>query len=165
MRRHVLIAFTLCSFAGCAGTRSILPSVGNAESTTTITDSVPITKVVCLWEPGAGRVPEGPSRGVLGQLMFFSGSDRSPQEVRGTVTIYMFDNHGSTEQQSKPVLKLVLTPQELAAVHSESILGHAYNIPVPYPKKHRLETTCTMRVKYTSPSGNVAYSDHGECHP
>lgn len=165
MRRSLpIVIATLVSLSGCSSSREVFPSlnlVERAKPTSKARDEKPITKIVCLWEPGVGRIPNGPTRGVLGQVLFFSGSDRKPQKVAGGAVVYLFDDHGSPEEQSTPVLKLVLTPKELEAVGTETVLGTAYQIPVPYPEKHRLETNCTMKVKYTSPSGQVTYSDLG----
>lgn len=153
----VLLSVIFLGSVGCSASRG-LATVLAPKAADNAPPSPRISKVVCLWEPGVGKIPNGPKQGVLGQVLFFTPGTSSPSKVDGDVTVYLFDDHGTAEQQAQPVHKLVLTAEDLEAVHAETAIGHSYHIPVPYPKNHGMETTCTMRVKYTSPSGETTYS-------
>ncbi len=150
-------SLALLAFVGCSASRELTSAM--ASATRKEHKSPKVSRVVCLWEPAVGKIPNGPKRGIIGQVLFFEGRDTAPVKVDGEVVIYVFDDHGSIEDQSKPIHKLALSPEELKAVHAETAVGHSYHIPVPYPKDHGLTTTCTMRVKHTSVDGHVSYSD------
>jgi hypothetical protein len=154
----ILLSVAFLGSVGCTASRGLTAAL--APKATVDTAPLPsVTKIVCLWEPGVGKVPNGPRRGVLGQVLFFTAGDSASSKVDGTVTVYLFDDHGTVAEQTQPVHKMVLSSQDLEAVYAETAVGHSYHIPVPYPKNHGMETTCTMRVKYTSPAGEVTYSD------
>lgn len=156
----LLAGGALLGGAGCATSGELMTAITPGQVKTKVSDSPRVSRIVCLWEPGSGNLPNGPKRGVLGQILFFHNKDDAPIEVDGKVTVYLFDNHGTIEEQTKPVQKLVLTSKDLQATHVDAAIGHSYHIPVPYVRDNDgLASTCTMRVKYTSPEGRVVYSD------
>lgn len=154
----LLLSTALLALAGCSASRELVTAIAPAHATAA-PESPRVSKIVCLWEPGSGSLPNGPKRGVLGQILFFENADDLPVEVDGKLTVYLFDDRGTIEEQTKPVQKLVLSPEELQATHVEASIGHSYHIPVPYLNAEGLAATCTMRVKYTAPNGETVYSD------
>lgn len=151
-----LAALVLLGPVGCTASRELVSAL---DPTPSVAKTPRISKIVCLWEEGVGKVPNGPTRGVLGQILFLDATGDSTTKVDGQLTIYMFDNRGTIEEQTKPIRKLTLSAEDLAATYLETSVGHSYNVPVAYPRKDRLAVTCTMRVKYVAPTGEVAYSD------
>lgn len=154
----VLVSVALLGGTGCSTTRDLVTAMSPVQLSRA-SDAPRVTKVMCLWESGIGKLPNGPKRGILGQVLFLEGTSDVPVEVDGSVTVYLFDDQGTPEQQAKPIQKLVLTPEELQATHMETSVGHSYHIPVPYLRNHDLAATCALRVKYTSPNGDTTYSD------
>src|SRR5579864_3698457 len=70
----------------------------------------PVAQIVGIWEPAMGIGHENkPCRGFAGQVLFFTkGSDR-PVKVDGDIRIYVFDDHGTPDEQAQPIYEWNLT--------------------------------------------------------
>lgn len=119
----------------------------------------PAIRVVCLWEPAEGRDPKGvPCQGFAGQILFLN-SKSLPVTVEGQVRIYLFDNQGSSEDQSKPVHQFDFDSGSWAQHYSYGTLGPAYNVFIPYTRRNISEATCDLRLRLTPDAGPVVFSD------
>ena len=96
----------------------------------------PVTKVVATWGPGVsdGNNGEQPMRGFAGRVFFYDQDMTRPIKVDGTVVVYIFDEEGRAEDDSKPDEGIVFDDKTLNSrgVYVKSKIGHAYNLWVPF---------------------------------
>lgn len=119
----------------------------------------PVIEVLCLWEAGEGTGLDGlPSRGFVGQLMFFTKHESRPVEIDGNVTIHMFDDTGTPEEQAKPFHNFSFDSEAFSQFLTETNVGAAYQFFLPYTRKGSHRATVSLRVKYTPNVGNPAFS-------
>ncbi|MCA9080775.1 MAG: hypothetical protein KDA58_09465 [Planctomycetaceae bacterium] len=114
----------------------------------------PVVEVICLWEPAEGQGLDGlPSRGFAGQLLFFAHGHDEPVKVDGKVTLYVFDDQGSVEDQSRPLHEFNFEGAVWNTYLRESSMGAAYQLFIPYTRPGTKHAECSLRVKYTPPGG------------
>ncbi|MDB5348215.1 MAG: hypothetical protein JWP89_6592 [Schlesneria sp.] len=111
----------------------------------------PAIKIVCLWEPAEGRDPKGmPCQGFAGQILFLTGKSL-PVSVEGDVKVYLFDDHGTSEEQGKPLHEFNFDSEAWAQHYSYGSLGPCYNVFIPYMRKGASDATCALRLRLTPP--------------
>lgn len=146
----------LIAASGC----STIPFAGkflHNNSVTMATPENPVTRMVCLWEPSEGRNLQGmPSRGVRGQIMFFTQGSDSPVAVNGDVKIYQFDNHGPREKWDKPIHEFMFTAEQWNSFLQPGMLGPQYNVFIPYMKRHPEQVTVALQIRFTPREGASA---------
>ena len=149
-----LLALTM-TMPGCA-------SVANWAAMRSIPVAGPTNPVVdfaCIWQQGEGRDEHGrPCRGFCGQLMFLTGVSKKPGVVNGAVTIYVFDNVGTLEEQTKPFKTFDFTAEQWASFQRRTNLGMTYQLFVPYTRPGGREAECQVHVKFTPVGGSPIYS-------
>ena len=120
----------------------------------------PVSEIMALWQPGEGRDVKGlPSRGFAGQLFFFKQGDKRPCEVEGDIKIYVFDNLGSEDEQRKPIHVYEFKAGAWKSYMTETNIGKAYQVFIPYPRPGDHRAVCTIRVKHVEASGETVLSD------
>ncbi|GIX03298.1 MAG: hypothetical protein KatS3mg113_0304 [Planctomycetaceae bacterium] len=120
----------------------------------------PVVKILCLWEPSEGRDPQGmPCRGFAGQVLFLGNKGGLPVQVHGEVSIYVFDDHGTLEEQAKPVHVFVFNEDAWNRHMKVSTFGPSYYVFVPYTRPGGYEAVCSVRVKLSPPDGPAVFSD------
>ncbi len=149
----LLAACMLLTSAGCS---SLTAQRTNFQAAT---PQNPAVRCLCLWEPAEGPGPNGAQcRGFAGQVFFFGQGD-IPLTVDGDVKVYVFDDTGSSEDQTKPVHQVNLTGFEMRNRLSKTQFGPAYNLFVPCPTADYHETNCALRLKLQRPDGSHLFSD------
>ena len=121
----------------------------------------PVTQVVCLWQQSEGRDPDGlPCRGFAAQVLFLSSRDGTPVTAEGDVRIYLFDDQGTVEEQTKPLHQFNFNngAWELHLINSK-YLGPTYNVFVPYTRRGTTHAACALRIRFTPKSGIPIFSD------
>lgn len=114
----------------------------------------PVVEIICLWEPAEGLGLDGlPTRGFAGQILFFTAGHPQPLKVNGDVRIYVFDDHGTPEEQSRPIHQFDFAPDAWNAFLRETNIGTAYQVFIPYTRKSTYQTNCSLRVRYTPAGG------------
>ena len=64
----------------------------------------PAVEILTLWQSSDGPGPQGvPIRGFGGQIYFFTQNKGAPVLVNGKVRIYVFDDHGTAQEQGRPI--------------------------------------------------------------
>ncbi len=119
----------------------------------------PAVQVLCLWQPSTGRDPDGlPCRGFAGQIIFLSGVNTTPLAVDGDVRIYVFDDQGTLEERSVP--RLWDFDSGAWNMHlTNSSLGAAYSVFIPYTRPGSQQTSCTLRLRLTPKQGQPIFSE------
>lgn len=111
-----------------------------------------VREIVCLWEPAEGIGLDGlPTRGFAGQLLFFEPGSDAPVLVEGDVMIYVFDDQGTPEEQSRPLHQFEFPSPVWQTFARDTNLGPAYQIFIPYSRKGGHYADCAIRVRLTGP--------------
>jgi hypothetical protein len=122
-------------------------------------DDVAVREIICLWEPAEGVGLDGlPTRGFAGQLMFFKPGSDQPVPVEGDVRIYVFDNQGTIEEQSRPLHQFDFPSAVWQSFEHDTNLGTAYQVFVPYTRKGGHYAECVVRVRFTAKDQLPVYS-------
>ena len=152
----LLAAGMLTAGGGCAET-SLFKGGAKVE---TATPQEPAVNALSVWQPARGRGPNGmPTRGVAGQLMFFTGRNPSPVAVDGDVRIYLFDNLGTAAEQAKPIHQFDFPAETWQAHLRSGNLGPTYHVFVPYVRGGFEQVECALQVRFTPKEGPVVYSE------
>lgn len=162
MKTHqqVVISVLVAVFGtGCADT-SFLKSPGQllTERREKIRQQ-PATRILCLWEAAEGQGLDGrPARGFAGQILFFGPREAAPVPVHGTVRIFEYEDFDPDELNPKPIHVFVFDDTGWNAHRSESTVGEAYNVFLPYVKRHNGLATCALKVEFESKNGRTISS-------
>jgi hypothetical protein len=119
----------------------------------------PAVEILAIWQPAEGPGRNGvPTRGIAGQVFFFSESVASPVVVNGTVRIYLFDSHGSVQDQGRPIQEYNMSPAVLNGHLQFCSLGPMYQVFLPYPRADYHQAMCSLRIRFTPNVGETIYS-------
>jgi hypothetical protein len=75
--------------------------------------------------------------------------------------VFLFDDVGTVEEQSKPIHQFDFLGDAWTTHLQQSTLGPAYNVFIPYVRKHAFQVNCALRVRLTPPEGegSAVYSE------
>lgn len=119
----------------------------------------PVAEMICIWEEAEGiGLDNKPTRGFAGQVMFFAANHSEPVPVNGDVEIYLFDDQGHVDEQTKPLHVFRFEKEAFHGFVTETNLGIAYQMFLPYVRKTNYKANCMLRVKITPESGRPIYS-------
>jgi len=141
-----------CATTGLFGAKSKAVPQADARN--------PASEILAIWKPAEGAGLNGvPTRGFAGQILFFTRSHATPVEVHGDVRIYVFDDRGTLEEQSKPIHQFDF-PADAWKTHLQmSPLGPSYQLFIPYTRKDHHQATCSLRVRLKPAEGPMIYSE------
>lgn len=119
----------------------------------------PALEAVCLWQPGEGCDPEGvPCKGFMGTILFLSKTS-TPLVIEGEVRVYLFDDQGTPEENTKP-LRMFNFDNGSWAIHLTSTsFGPTYTVFIPYVRRGVSNAACTLRVRLKPKAGPVVFSE------
>ena len=153
----VLTAPLLSSLAGCA---AINPFDRAPNEIVKADAEHPVAQVLCLWQPAEGRgLDDLPSRGFAGQIIFLTAQARTPVEVEGDVTIYLFDDQSPPDQQSQPIHVFRFVDGSWQAHLQQTAWGPTYQLFVPYVRKGNRAADCVLCVRLDPHEGPRVKSD------
>jgi hypothetical protein len=142
---------------GCAGLKPL--ELTNKDFPKTTAQN-PATEMLVIWQPAEGRGMKGlPARGFAGQILFFTGQQTSPVQVDGDVRIYLFDDKGTADQQTKPIHQFDFKPEAWSTHLYAGTLGPAYQVFIPYTNDDHSQSKCALRVRFQPAAGPVIYSE------
>jgi hypothetical protein len=119
----------------------------------------PAIEILAIWQAAEGPGPKGiPVRGFAGQIYFFSQDRATPVAVDGTARIYVFDDHGTVEEQVRPLRQFDFDRASWTAHLQSSKLGPTYGVFIPYPRNDYHQAVCSLRVRFTAPKCRPLYS-------
>lgn len=145
-----------CCASGCAALQ--LP--WGKERFAKASSQNPVVQIVCLWEQAEGRDPDNvPCRGFAGQIMFLGNRHATPVEIEGDIRIYLFDDFGTVEEQSKPLHQFDFNHDAWKIHLTKSAVGPSYSVFVPYTRRGQHNPKCSLRLRLTPKSGPVIFSD------
>jgi hypothetical protein len=152
-----LMAMACCAVSVLPAGCSSIPGLSALTRKYPIADARhPVAEVVCIWQPGEGHSPQGlPCRGFAGQFMFVSAGSPIPAQVKGSVTIYVFDDVGTLEEQAQPSEVYEFNSEQWASFARETKLGMTYQLFVPYTRKGMQQAECDLRIRFTPDDGGM----------
>jgi hypothetical protein len=98
---------------------------------------------------------EVPVRGFGGRLMFYAREDAKPVKVKGSLVVYAFDETGRDPRNVRPNRKFVFSEEEFDKHHSESKIGHAYSIWLPWDRVGGPQAEISLLVRFTPKDGGM----------
>lgn len=159
MRTAFRLAVALC-FTTLPGCQSLnMGLLGFGPDYPEATPRNPVHEIVCLWEPGEGIGLDGlPTRGFAGQILFFTAGQVEPAKVEGDIRIYVFDNHGTPDEQERPIHQFDFDSGSWNTYLHDTNLGAAYQVFIPYTRKGGYSAECALRVRLTPKNGLPIFS-------
>lgn len=157
-RRPVLMALAaLAAAGGCAKfdlNRSIPWGAGeNGQLERPV-------RLVAMWTDTILTTPDAePTRGFGGRLMFYAHEGSKPAKVKGSLTIYAFDETGRDAKNTKPDRKYVFTEEQFARHYSKSALGHSYSFWLPWDAVGGPQKEISLLVRFQPTSGGVVIGE------
>jgi hypothetical protein len=159
---YATFAMLASCLAGCTqlNTVAALRSLGiGKHKYIEATPQNPAVEILALWQPAEGAGPNGlPTRGLAGQIMFFTRGHETPVKVNGETRIYLFDDVGTEQAQSKPIHQFKFASDVWNMQLQDSLLGPSYQVFVPYVRRDPHRVNCTLSVKFTSANAPTIYS-------
>ena len=153
--RLVCLSVLLGQFAGCATFHIPFPKKIPKASA-----SDPVVQILCLWQQAEGRDPDGyPCKGFAGQILFLSSKAATPVQCDGDVRIYLFDDLGTAEEQTKPIRQFDFDTGSWKVHLTETSLGPTYSVFVPYVRRGVKDANCALRVRLKPSYGQFVFSD------
>ena len=154
---YLTLAVMLTSLSGCATFR--LPSF-QTEERAKAEAANRVSQVVCLWQPAEGHgLDELPARGFAGQIAFLTADSPTPVEVAGNVTIYLFDDHGTSGEQARPLHVFRFVDGSWQTHLKQTAWGPTYQLFIPYVRKGTHRASCSLAVQVETPAGRRVTSD------
>lgn len=151
---HRLLLVLVPLLAGCTSLDLNLTDFGK-----TIDQTAGVGEIVCLWEPAEGVGLDGlPTRGFAGQVLFFVKGKPEPIRVTGDVRIYVFDDQGTDEEQSRPLHEFNFPADAWNTYLMQTNLGSAYQLFIPYTRRGGNFANCEIRVRLTAQDRLPIYS-------
>lgn len=157
---HLILILSGCIAVQLSGCQTFTAVVHKPfSSIPTASSKEPVVEMICLWEPAEGiGIDNLPCRGFAGQILFFTSRGTEPVKVNGDVHIYVFDDLGTPEEQAKPIHRFDFDKDSFQAFLTETNLGIAYQLFIPYTRKTTHKATCSLRIKVTPEGGRDVYS-------
>jgi hypothetical protein len=152
---HLACVLATLSMAGCATFH--FPFEKKMPKATA---SDPAVQILCLWQQGEGHDPEGyPCKGFAGQVLFLSNRAASPVQIDGDIRVYLFDDQGTEEDQTKPLRQFDFDSGSWNVHLSETSLGPTYNVFIPYCRRGVKDANCALRIRLKPKRGPTIFSD------
>ncbi|MBI1346045.1 hypothetical protein GC163_07125 [bacterium] len=156
--RRVLQAVTLFGLTLCSGCATV--DIPWLEQMPHASRRNPVMQIVCMWEPSEGRDPQGvPCRGFAGQILFLGNRGGTPVSVEGDVSVFVFDDIGTEEEQAAPVHQFNFDALSWNRHLKSGSLGPSYHCFIPYTRPGNMEAVCTVRLKYMPKNAPEVLSD------
>jgi hypothetical protein len=122
-----VVTLTICTLIFSTGCMS-LPKVDLSA----LRSPGPVTTIIAAWEPAVSNC-NNPQRGFGGRVYFYDREMNRPVRIKGTVIVYVFDEDGRDDWDTKPNEGFVFDSKTLNSreVHERTQLGHSYRLWIP----------------------------------
>ncbi|MFM8582788.1 MAG: hypothetical protein ACKOFW_14955, partial [Planctomycetaceae bacterium] len=120
----------------------------------------PVVQVLTMWQAGEGPGIDGKTtRGFVGQIYLFTARSPIAAKARGLVEIYVFDDQGDEEQQTKPLHQFRYEPDSWEMLGQPGKLGQVHTLFVAYTRPGKHKAQCSLRVTFTPDKGLPIHSE------
>jgi hypothetical protein len=122
-------------------------------------------KAVAVWTDTVLTEGMRPAtRGFGGRLMFYDAEGGKPIKVKGSLTVYAFDETGRDVEQAKPDRKYVFTSEQFEKHYSKSSLGHSYSVWLPWDAAGGPLKEISLLVRFTPDNAPVVIGEASKQH-
>jgi hypothetical protein len=119
----------------------------------------PAIEVLAIWQAAEGPGVKGiPTRGFAGQIFFFTQDRATPVAVDGTARVYIFDDHGTPQDQARPLHQFDFDRESWKGHLQMPKIGPTYGVFIPYPRDDFHQAVCSLRVRFTPTKGRPLYT-------
>lgn len=155
----ILLCLTMLSNSGCASLGK-MPRMPWQEEEPEY--KLP-TKMVVTWKDAVRYNPnDPPTRGFGGRIHFYDESNK-PVQVKGTLTVYGYDDSLHHELDSeRPDRKYVFKPESMDGHYSLSKIGHSYSFWIPWDRAGGEQKDITLAPFFRSEIGQVLMSEQSK---
>jgi hypothetical protein len=154
--RALVAALLMLSGPGCT---SLALLNFKTEKIPTADAEHPAIEILAVWQAAEGPGPRGiPTRGFAGQIFFFSQDRATPVAVDGTARIYVFDDHGTVQDQARPLHQFDFDRESWKGHLQMPKIGPTYGVFIPYTRGDYHQAVCSLRVRFTPLKGRPLYS-------
>jgi hypothetical protein len=156
---HCLILVCLAAASGGCAQFDLMEKVQNLRAHDSGEFRRPL-KLVAFWtdttRTEVGKVPE---RGFGARLMFYDERQTKPVKVKGTLSIYAFDESHRDPRNPRPDRKYVFPAEDLDKHYSKSDLGHSYSFYIAWDDAGGDTKEISLICRFTTVDGAVVLSD------
>lgn len=124
-------------------------------------DEQPIASVIAFWTNAViERAGAPPVRGFGGKVYFFPQGAEQAVKVAGTMVVYVFDDTNlDPDAAPTPLRKFVFTNEQLAGTLTETKMGPAYNVLLPWDDLDGETEKLSVICRYIPPEGPSVVSE------
>lgn len=123
----------------------------------------PPMKIAAIWTDTILNQAGQPSmRGFGGRLMFYAVEGGKPIKVKGTLTVYAFDESTPDPTKVRPDRKYVFTAEQFEKHYSKSALGHSYSVWLPWDEAGGPMREIGLLVRFTPENGPAVVGDESK---
>ena len=118
-------------------------------------------KIDISWKDDVLPGPDGRlQRGVGGRVHFLDKNDK-PIRVRGSLTVYGFDEHNGQATSPRPDKRFHFKEEELQTLYSQSTIGHSYSIWLPWDEQGYQRHVAVMPI-FRAEDGRLLKGNHAQ---
>lgn len=140
MKLVTVVALAVLTASGCASTKKSWRFAKNGDlkravglkSDKPLPPETPVRLVSTWTDTVLQKAGTTPQRGFGGKLVFFKTDSEEPVRVDGQLVIYAFDESDREPHETHPSRKYVFPRDEFVRHESESQLGPAYSVWLPW---------------------------------
>lgn len=123
----------------------------------------PPMKVAAIWTDTILNQAGRPSlRGFGGRLMFYAAEGGKPIKVKGSLTVYAFDDSRRDPSKVRPDRKYVFSAEQFEKHYSKSALGHSYSVWLPWDEAGGPKREIGLLVRFTPEQGATVIGDESK---
>jgi hypothetical protein len=154
--RIVMAGILLGSLAGCSsfGLTKSIPFLGDYSKPEQPSSIVAVWADSILHEPNST-----PMRGFAGRLIFYGEDDAKPVKVKGSLTVYAFDEQGRKDGDVKPDRKYVFTEEDLAKHYTKEKIGPCYTVWLPWDEAGGPKKEISLIVRFVPKGGRLVVGE------
>ena len=120
---------------------------------------VPERMVVTWVDTTLSTVGKNPQRGFGGKLMFFEKASEDPVRVEGNLVVYAFDETDRPDHETHPTRKYIFPVEQFARHESDSSLGPAYSVWLPWDEVGGQQRNISLIAKFEPKDGPVVLGE------
>jgi hypothetical protein len=115
-----------------------------------------VTKVNSTWVDAIRQQPEkAPTRGFGGRIFFYGKDQDKPIHIEGRIVVYGFDETGRDPSNPTPNRKFIFPAEEIQKLCSESPIGPAYSVWLPWDEVGGEQKRISLIVRFQPDKGPV----------
>jgi hypothetical protein len=117
-------------------------------------------KVVAFWADTVLNEPgKMGTRGFGGRLLFYGKDPNKPVRVKGTLTVYAFDEDNRDPKNVIPDKKFVFLPDQFQKTGKKAAVGYSYNVWIPWDEVGGVQKNISLIARFQAEEGGLTVSE------